>query len=152
MIKIAIQVAAVVLVPQVVLAADGPPRFDPTPSCRSAAAASVMTGRTTDNCITDENNARDLLKNSWSQYSASDKSHCDTLVRTGGSASYVELLSCLEMSRDARILARNNANPRPGSQNQTPDQTNGAGNSMRGLPMDRQPGPSGAPHRQPRPQ
>jgi len=134
MINKLIPIATLVLGSHVALAADTLPKFDPAPSCRSAAAASVMTGRTTDNCVADENNARDLLQNSWSQYSAADKSHCDTLVKTGGSPSYVELLSCLEMSRDARVLVKNNANARPGSQAAPPSETTGAGSPMKELP------------------
>lgn len=132
-------IAAMALGSQLVLAADRVPKFDPGPSCRSAAAASMMTGRTTENCLRDENNARELLEKSWDQYSAGDKSHCDSLERTGGAASYVELLSCLEMSRDARNMARENANPRPGSSNETQDQTIGAENPMKKLPLGTQP-------------
>jgi hypothetical protein len=101
-----IHIAAMVLGSHLVLAAEGVPTFDTAPSCRSAAAASVMTGRTTENCINDEKNAHNLLEQSWNQYSAADKAHCDSLERAGGPPSYVELLSCLEMSRDARTTAK----------------------------------------------
>ncbi len=63
-------------------------------------------GRTVESCINDENAARqDLVKN-WSTFGADDRSHCLSLISTGGGPSYVELLSCLEMSRDAKKIAK----------------------------------------------
>jgi len=151
-----IQIAAMALGSHLVLAADRVPQFDATRSCKSAAVASMMTGRTADNCIADENNARAILEKSWGEFSAADKSHCGVLQRTGGSPSYVELLSCLEMSRDARNMSRDNKNNRgvrPGSQNGTPDQTTGAASPTNGQPLNvPRPTPNiPAPHRQPRP-
>jgi hypothetical protein len=40
----------------------------------------------------------------WSKYIPSDKSDCIGMVTTGGPASYVELLSCVEILRDARNI------------------------------------------------
>ncbi len=130
--------AAMALGPSLVLAADNVPTLNVEPSCRSAAAASIMTGRNTENCVSDENNARDLLKKSWKDFSAADKAHCDSLEQTGGPPSYVELLSCLEMSRDARVMARDNAK-QSGSSNRTPGDTTGAGTPMKELPEGTQP-------------
>jgi hypothetical protein len=48
--------------------------------------------------------AQDTLKQNWSKYAASDKSDCVGRVKTGGPASYVELLSCVEILRDARNI------------------------------------------------
>ncbi len=133
-------IAAMALGSQLVLAADRVPKFDPAPSCRSAAATSMMTGRTSENCLRDENNARDLLEKSWDQFTAADKSHCDSLQRAGGPASYVELLSCLEMSRDARNMARSNARPLEGFPTGTPAPgTTGADNPIKELPRGTQP-------------
>ena len=44
------------------------------------------------------------LKQNWTQYSATDKSQCVGMATTGGPASYVELVSCLEVMRDARTI------------------------------------------------
>ena len=109
-----IQIAAMALGSHLVLAADRVPQFDTAPSCRSAAVASMMTGRTADNCLADEKNAHDILEKSWGEFSAADKAHCQALVGTGGQPSYVELLSCMEMARDARNLAKDRAEHRPG--------------------------------------
>jgi hypothetical protein len=133
------QIAAMALGSQIVLAAERLPEFDTAPSCRSAAAASVMIGRTTENYMQDEHNARDLLKKSWDQYSAADKSHCDSLERTGGPPSYVELLSCLEMSHDARATTKDGDLATPSARNGTPAGTTGAGTPMKELPVGAQP-------------
>jgi hypothetical protein len=88
------------------VAADRVPTLNVAPSCRAAAISGMMTGRTSDSCMNDENTARDSLAQDWGQFSASDKSHCLSMISTGGGPSYVELLSCLEMSRDAKRIAQ----------------------------------------------
>jgi hypothetical protein len=46
--------------------------------------------------------SQDSLKQNWSKYPAADKTTCIGMTTTGGPASYVELLSCLEILRDAK--------------------------------------------------
>ena len=127
--------AAMTVGSQLVLAADVP-KFNAEPSCRAAAAVAVITGRTTENCMNDERDAHDQLQKSWTDYSAADTSHCLALVRSGGGPSYVELLSCVEMSRDARRIAHdrttqhNGANGAAGARppgSGTPGATTGSG-------------------------
>jgi hypothetical protein len=55
-------------------------------------------------CVQSEQATRDEIKKSWSTFSASDKSHCVALAKTGGESSYTELLTCMEMARDVRKL------------------------------------------------
>jgi hypothetical protein len=87
---------------QAAWARDGVPQLDVEPSCRAAAAAAMVVGRTRDNCHTDEKTAREAVAREWDTFSAADRRHCHSLVTTGGPPSYVEFLSCLEVSRDAR--------------------------------------------------
>ena len=54
--------------------------------------------------MVDERTAEDALKQGWSKYNAADKTQCVGNVKTGGPASYVELLSCLEIMRDAKAI------------------------------------------------
>jgi hypothetical protein len=90
-----------------IAAADrGVPTLNVQPSCRSAAITGMSTGRTAETCMSDENTAHDTLGKQWSDFSADDKSHCLSMITTGGQPSYVELLSCLEMSRDAKRIAQ----------------------------------------------
>jgi hypothetical protein len=90
----------------ITMAADSVPTLKIEPSCKAAGAEGLIMGRTTDSCLNDEKAAREDLVKNWSSFSASDKSHCLAMVSTGGDPSYVELLSCLEMSRDAKTIAQ----------------------------------------------
>ena len=98
--------AALALGSSLILAADGVPVLKVEPSCKAAGAAGLMMGRTAESCMNDERAAREDLVKTWSTFSADDKTHCLSMVSTGGGPSYVELLSCLEMSRDAKKIAQ----------------------------------------------
>jgi hypothetical protein len=89
---------------QTVLAADQVPKLDTGRSCHSAGAAAGMAGRDTAACERDENNARAALEKEWSQFTLSDKAHCVRLGTLGGSPSYVELLTCLELAKQVKEL------------------------------------------------
>jgi hypothetical protein len=89
--------------------AGGPPIIQVGPSCEAAGAGSVILGRNKESCLADETTAQDTLKQNWPKYLAADKSDCVTLENSGGPASYVELVSCLEVMRDARSIK--NADP-----------------------------------------
>jgi hypothetical protein len=82
----------------------GPPILQVGPSCEAAGAGSVILGRNKESCLADETAAQDTLKQNWPKYLAADKSDCVTLENSGGPASYVELVSCLEVMRDARSI------------------------------------------------
>jgi hypothetical protein len=96
--------AAFLLGSQIVLAADPVPKFDIGASCRSAGAAAVIGTRDTAACERDEIIARDTLEKGWSQSTPSDLARCVRLVTLGGSPSYVELLTCLEMAKQVKEL------------------------------------------------
>ena len=89
---------------QIALAADPVPKFDAAPSCRSAGVVAVIGNRNTAACQKDEGDARATLEKEWSQFTPSDKARCTRLVTVGGSPSYVELLTCLEMAKGANEL------------------------------------------------
>jgi hypothetical protein len=78
-------------------------------SCEAAGRGAIVLGRNKEACLADETTAQDTLKQNWSKYVASDKSDCLGMITTGGPASYVELLSCVEILRDARNIR--NADP-----------------------------------------
>jgi hypothetical protein len=86
-----------------------PPTLQVGPSCEAAARGSVVLGRDKKACLSDETTAQGTLKQNWSKYAASDKNECISMVTTGGPASYVELLSCVEILRDARNIRRADA-------------------------------------------
>jgi hypothetical protein len=87
--------------------ADSPPRLNVGPSCDAAARGAIVIGRDKEACMGDERAAQDTLNQNWSKYNAADKTQCIGNVKTGGPASYVELLSCLEIMRDAKSIREN---------------------------------------------
>ena len=89
--------------------AGGPPPLNVGPSCDAASRGAVILGRDKKACLADETTAQDTLKQNWSKYAAADKSECIGMVTTGGPASYVELLSCVEILRDARNIRNTDA-------------------------------------------
>jgi hypothetical protein len=54
--------------------------------------------------LEEENGVRDLLTRNWSQYPPADRTQCVGMISKGGPASYVELLSCLEIMKDAAAI------------------------------------------------
>lgn len=79
-------------------------------SCRAAIAASQLmagsSGRTDNACDRDEKAARVTLKKEWTTFSVAQKSMCLDLEQAGGSPSYVELLTCLEMGKAVAQLPK----------------------------------------------
>jgi len=55
-------------------------------------------------CMKDEQDARTRIASQWETFLASDRASCTQNETTGGSPSDVELLTCLQMARDARAL------------------------------------------------
>jgi len=77
-------------------AADAVPKFNIAANCAQETAGAIAGG--SEGCTRDENQAKNELVQSWSSYGAAAKRDCISESRTGGEQSYVELLTCLEMS------------------------------------------------------
>jgi hypothetical protein len=101
-----------------------PPVLQVGPSCEAAGRGAVVLGRNKEACLADENAALKTLTENWSKYTAGDKTLCIGMESTGGPASYVELLSCLEVNRDARDIQ--SADPLEANLNSPASATNGA--------------------------
>lgn len=84
---------------QPVAVTDGIPKFDIAQQCQSEAGPSK---EAEDKCAKDEKQARDQVQREWSQFAPRAKALCSAEAGAGGATSYVELLTCLEMERDAR--------------------------------------------------
>lgn len=80
------------------------PTIDVGPTCRAAAKGSAGMQQDFDSCRKSEENARDLLVKQWSNFLSADRGSCYRLTTTGTPGTYTELLTCLEMKRDARAL------------------------------------------------
>ena len=85
------------------------PTIDVGKGCEAAekAIGSIFgpnNGASLGSCLKQEQEARQVMINSWTKYPASDRQKCiDTTVYN---PSYVEWLTCLEMYRDVRSLNR----------------------------------------------
>jgi hypothetical protein len=93
--------AAIAVAAQGIACAGGPPELDVRTSCNSAARGSVTVGTGKQACLNDERTAKDALAKDWSNFSPIARTQCVGMNRTGGPPSYVELLVCLEVMRDA---------------------------------------------------
>lgn len=87
-----------------VLVADTVPKLNYHPSCKAAVTTAALPGRDEESCNRDEETARATLEKIWTQFDAADRTRCLSLTQLGGAPSYVELLTCLEMSRDVKNI------------------------------------------------
>jgi hypothetical protein len=79
------------------------PALDVEKSCKSVSSLAV--GQVSpQKCVEQEMAARTELQKSWSTFGASDRESCAALAVEGGNPSYIELLTCVQMARDARAL------------------------------------------------
>ena len=85
-------------------AADRIPAFDIARNC----TAEVESSRTEKvaGCPKDETDARNELDKRWSEIDASNKQSCIRQSSVGAGQSYVELLTCLEMSSGEFLVSR----------------------------------------------
>jgi len=97
------------------------PTFDIARECRFEAGSMVDFDR----CSRDEAIALRQLQQAWTEFAGADKKTCVGESTIGGFASYVELLTCLEMARDVVSANANPEDPRAksGSRPTRPDQT-----------------------------
>jgi hypothetical protein len=86
---------------------DTVPKFDTVRECSFEDGPSVDVAR----CSRDEAAALRQLQEAWAQYSGADRKACTAEATIGGFASYVDLLSCLEMARDAESANDNSRGP-----------------------------------------
>jgi hypothetical protein len=94
----------VLIASHVAMAADTVPKFDVERTCRPAAIAGVLPERDASACQRDENDARTKLEQDWTQYSATQRRQCAGFAGLDRAPSYVELLTCLEMAKQAKEL------------------------------------------------
>jgi hypothetical protein len=97
------------------------PQFDIASECRFEGGSNAVF----EQCTRDETTALSQLRTEWAQFGRADQKVCMGETTTSGFASYVELLICLEMARDAASPNTNPNDPhaKSGSQPTRPDQT-----------------------------
>src|SRR3954468_452680 len=84
--------------------ADDVPQFDTARLCQAEAASSQnKTGL--ENCTTDQQSARQQLVRDWNQFSVEVRAGCRAeATDIAGIQSYVELLTCLQVAKEASKL------------------------------------------------
>jgi len=86
--------------------ADDVPKLDYRKSCHVDVSA-YPGGGGNKACLTDEQNARKTLVAQWKRFSPESRARCSRMVTDLiGDQSYVELLTCLQMSRDVLTLPK----------------------------------------------
>jgi hypothetical protein len=98
---------AAVMATVALLVADGPPALDIEPHCRFVASRAAPIGDIK-TCLQVEEDAHQQLVKAWSNFSPTEKDYCLRLSRLGVEPTYTELLTCLELQRDARLLREKN--------------------------------------------
>src|SRR5215475_14041771 len=86
------------------LAADRIPAFDIARNCGAEVASAGI--EKVAGCTKDETDAKNELDKRWPQFGTSDKRACVEESGIGGDQSYVELLTCLEMSSGEFLASR----------------------------------------------
>jgi hypothetical protein len=82
-----------------VTSVDAVPQFDIVRECQGESDTKEAAQR----CTADEIQARNQLQVEWMQFRPSAKLQCNEETNIDGTASYVELLTCLEMERDVGV-------------------------------------------------
>lgn len=105
---LSIAVASQLGSPLVIPVGDRVPVIDVQRSCKETAATNkamdLALGQSVAKCLRDEDAARVQLIGIWSTYSASIRDRCEREATiTPGSASYVDLLTCMQMTNPSTI-------------------------------------------------
>jgi hypothetical protein len=97
--------------------ADVVPTLNVESGCRAPAKMgdSLSLDATLRQCLADENSARDQLEKQWTQFPPALRQRCLATTETGGDPSYVEVLVCLQMGRDAAQMEDPLGGGRPGN-------------------------------------
>jgi hypothetical protein len=100
---------------------DSVPQFDIVRECRFEGGSTAIF----EHCSQDEAAALSELKTKWAEFRSTDQNTCTAAATIDGYASYVDLLICLELARDAESASDNPQEPhtRPGSGPTRPGQT-----------------------------
>jgi hypothetical protein len=94
-----IVIAAASLAAAAAYAADVP-TLDVSRTCTPIDAGDKTFAIDTDRCFKTERQAQEQLAREWTNFPAADRSMCTQRATMAGMASYVALITCLEMKRD----------------------------------------------------
>jgi hypothetical protein len=80
------------------------PTINVRPSCEAAAGGIIGLKQDINTCLQEEQSTREQIVKEWNQFRADDRASCTRLATMSGGGTYTELITCLEMLRDARKL------------------------------------------------
>jgi hypothetical protein len=90
------------------------PTLDVSRTCTPIDTADKTFAIDSDRCFKTEREAREQLTREWANFPAADRTLCTQTASMGGMASYVALITCLEMKRDvAKLPTDRGLNVRP---------------------------------------
>ena len=89
------------------------PTINVRPSCEAAAGGIIGLKQDINTCLQEEQSTREQIVKEWNQFRADDRASCTRLATMSGGGTYTELITCLEMLRDARNLPRETTNLQP---------------------------------------
>lgn len=93
--------------PLVIPVGDVVPVIDVERTCKETAATDkamkLDLAQPVQNCMRDENAAREQLAVVWSTYPASIRDRCSEEATLAGTGSYVDLLTCMQMTDPAKL-------------------------------------------------
>jgi hypothetical protein len=84
------------------------PTLDIEKTCRRAQPLSAGEKSAYQSCMNDENEARKELIKTWSTFKPGAQTTCVQETKIGGAPSYVELVTCLQLDKQAAEAAREN--------------------------------------------
>jgi hypothetical protein len=104
-----------------IVVSDSVPQYDIVKECRFEGGSTAIF----DHCSQDEAAALSELKTKWAEFDSADQKTCVAAATIDGFASYVDLLICLELARDAVSVGDSPASPptKPGSAPTQPGRT-----------------------------
>ena len=76
------------------------PRLNVGPTCHPIDRSDKSIQIDTERCLKTESDAREQLVRQWAQFPAADRALCIQTATLTDMASYVDLITCLEMKRD----------------------------------------------------
>ena len=96
--------------------ADGVPNLHVEQLCRGIASqqadpmAENYPAVSFERCMQAERDDREELQKKWAGFTSDEKTHCVAEASAGGSSSYTELLTCLEMAQVVKELRKSSPN------------------------------------------
>ena len=102
--KIALLLMAMIGSQLVIPVSDRVPQLNVEATCKATVATDKAMGldlaQSFDDCMRDENAAQQQLSTIWLSNSAELRNRCEGEATAGGSDSYVDLLTCMQMAAD----------------------------------------------------